>query len=58
MMWILPKAITLRKNVVTYKGGTTGFTAHTMLTCTSPQYITTLQLCTILHLLRITQRLL
>ena len=29
-----------------------------MLTCTSPQYITTLQLCTILHLLRITQRLL
>ena len=26
--------------------------------CTSPQYITTLQQCTILHLLRITQRLL
>ena len=29
-----------------------------MLTCTSPQYITMLQLCTIMHLLRITQRLL
>ena len=36
----------------------TEFTAHTMLTCTSLQYITMLQQCTILHLLRITQRLL
>ena len=36
----------------------TGFTARTMLTCTSPQLLTMLQLCTILHLLRITQRLL
>jgi len=34
------------------------FTAHTMLTCTSPQLLTMLQLCTILHQLRITQRLL
>ena len=33
---------------------TTGFTARTMLTCTSPQLLTMLQLCTILHLLRIT----
>ena len=34
------------------------FMVHTMLTCTSQQYIALLQLCTILHLLRITQRLL
>ena len=33
---------------------TTGFTARTMLTYTSPQLLTMLQLCTILHLLRIT----
>ena len=32
--------------------------ANAMLTCTSPQYITMLQQCTILYLLRITQRLL
>ena len=36
---------------------TTEFMVHTMLTCTSQQYITMLQLCTIQHLLRITQRL-
>ena len=34
----------------------TGFMVHTMLTCTSPQLLTMLQQCTILHLLRITQR--
>jgi len=43
---------------VTYKGGITESMARTMLTCTSPQHLTMLQLCTILHLLRITQRLL
>ena len=35
-----------------------GSSKNAMLTCTSLQYITMLQLCTIMHLLRITQRLL
>ena len=41
---------------ISARSATTGFTAHTMLTCTSPQLLTMLQQCTILHLLHITQR--